>query len=276
MKYKVIDVHCHAFPDFLAEKAMTALSEHSGSYKPFLDGKISSLLKSMDKSNIRTSFIANIATKPEQAQSILEWSEEIHSDRIIPLGSIHPDSTNWKNEIDEFKKAGLPGIKLHSMYQNFEVDEQRMLPIYEYIASKKMFILFHAGYDIAFPNDKRSTPDKFFNVKRMLPELIMICAHGGGWQQWKESLEYIAGKDIYIDSSFFKEVDPNLLFKIINKHDIDKIVFGSDSPWLEQEDEINNLIKLKITRDMRQKIFYDNIIELLEEVDYKFLNKNPI
>ncbi|MBN2546941.1 MAG: amidohydrolase family protein [Spirochaetes bacterium] len=271
MKYKVIDVHCHAFPDFLAEKAMSALSEHSGPYKPFTDGKISSLLKSMDKANIQTSFIANIATKPEQAKSILEWSKDIHSDRIIPLGSIHPDSTNWENEIDDIKKAGIPGIKLHSMYQDFEVDEKKMLPIYEYIASKNLFVLFHAGYDIAFPEDKRSTPDKFLNVKRLLPELIMICAHVGGWRQWRESLEYIAGNDIYIETSFNKEVEPNILFEIINKHDIDKILFGTDSPWLDQENEINNIIKLKVTREIRQKIFYDNITQLLNEIDYNFI-----
>ena len=48
---RIIDFHAHAFPDALAERAMPALEEE-GNIKAALDGKISSLLRSMDEAGI--------------------------------------------------------------------------------------------------------------------------------------------------------------------------------------------------------------------------------
>lgn len=267
----IIDTHCHAFPDFLAEKALNALSEHSGDYKPHIEGKISDLLISMDKAGILTAFIANIATKPEQAEPIVKWSKEIHSKRIIPLGSFHPTSVNWQHDIDMIKAAGLPGIKLHPMYQNFEVDEKNMLEKYEYIMNKKLFILFHSGYDIAFPGDTRAKPFRFKNIKKLFPDLKIISSHIGGWQDWNDVLEYEAGLDIYFETSFINEIDKSLFQKIFNKHDKNKFLFGTDSPWLNQKQEADNILKLNFSADITEKIFYKNAEQLLKSADYKFM-----
>ena len=66
----IIDFHTHAFPDELAERVIKML-EDEGGVKARLDGKISSLLGSMDKCGIEKSVICNIATKPAQFDSIL-------------------------------------------------------------------------------------------------------------------------------------------------------------------------------------------------------------
>lgn len=268
---KKIDVHCHAFPDFLAPKAITQLSEHSGPYKPFTDGTISGLLKEMDKYEIEKAFIANIATKPEQSKAITQWSKEIMSKRIVPLGSIHPASNDWKNEISLIKEVGLPGIKLHPMYQEFSIDESRMLPIYECIAANKLFILFHAGYDIAFPQDRRASSEKILHIKRMFPELTIIAAHIGGWQMWEESLEYIIGQDIYIETSFLKEMGEKMFYTIIRKHDTEKILFGSDSPWTDIKTELNLIETLNLPFEIKTQILYENAYNLLKISEYKFL-----
>jgi uncharacterized protein len=269
---KIIDAHTHAFPDSLAEKAITALTEHSGKYKPFTDGSINGLIKSMDRSNIDACLIANIATKPEQFAPIMKWSESIHSKRIIPLGSIHPDTSNPEKEILQIKDSGFPGIKLHSMYQNFAIDEKRMYPIYEIISSSGLFILFHAGYDIAFPDDRRSSADKIAKVLRDFPDLKIISAHLGAWQDWENVLDILAGKNIYLDTSFISEVKEKTKIKVLKKHDINKIVFGSDSPWQDHNAEVNNILKLNLSNEDNVKIFSKNIENLLESTGYIFKN----
>jgi len=85
----IIDFHAHAFPDALAERAIAHL-EKEGNAKAFLDGKVSSLLASMDSAGIERAVVCSIATKPEQFAPILKWSREIASQRIIPLPSVHP------------------------------------------------------------------------------------------------------------------------------------------------------------------------------------------
>ena len=265
---KIIDVHTHAFPDALAEKALTALAENSAPYKPHTDGTINGLLKSMNKYEIDISVIANIATKKEQFQPILNWSKSIHSGRIIPLGSVHPDSGDPQGEVTAFKDAGFPGIKLHPMYQNFNIDDRRIYPIYEAISYNGMFLLVHSGYDIAFPADRRASVEKTLKVIKDFPELKIIAAHFGAWRDSEGVQETLAGKNIYFDTSFIEEADEAAAKNILKKHDMDKFVFGSDSPWLDQGDEISNILKLKLKDEDNEKIFYGNISALLKSTGY--------
>jgi len=106
---KIVDIHTHAFPDSLAEKAMASLQKFNAPYKPFTKGTVAALLASMADAGIHSSFVLNIATKPEQAASIRKWSKEIASEKIMPLGSVHPDSMNWAEEIEHFSADGMKG-----------------------------------------------------------------------------------------------------------------------------------------------------------------------
>jgi uncharacterized protein len=266
---KIIDIHTHAFKDSLARKALDALTEHSGPYKPCTDGTVSGLLGSMDIAGIETSIIANIATKKEQFSPILNWSKTVRSSRIIPLGSIHPLSDDPENEIRSVKSAGLPGIKLHPLYQDFTVDDRSMYPLYEIISSSGLFLLMHAGYDIAFPGDRKASSDKIARVIKDFPDLIFVAAHFGAWSDWDGVLQHLAGKNIWFDTSFLEEVPERTMKDIFKKHDIDRIVFGSDSPWLDQGKQIDNIMKLDLKDGEKEKIFSGNIMDILKAVDYE-------
>ena len=107
---RIIDFHTHAFPDHVAENAIPYL-EQEADVKAFHDGKIASLLSSMDRAGIQTSVICSIATKPTQFQPILDWSQQIASQRIIPFPSLHPDDGNMPEKVKIIHDAGFKGIK---------------------------------------------------------------------------------------------------------------------------------------------------------------------
>ena len=125
----IIDFHTHAFPDDLAEKAVSGLG-YDSKLKPSYDGTIDGLLKSMDEAGIEKSVVLNIATKPSQAENIINWCLKVRSERIIPFASIHPDNGNFPVIISRIKNEGIRGIKLHPMYQDFYADEERLFPVY--------------------------------------------------------------------------------------------------------------------------------------------------
>ncbi len=125
----IVDFHTHAFPDELADRAMKLLTEEGG-VKPHLDGKISSLLRSMDACGIEKSIVCSIATKPVQFDPILSWCRKIRSGRIIPFPSLHPQDPQFSERISEIKKEGFKGIKFHPYYQDFRIDDERLFPIY--------------------------------------------------------------------------------------------------------------------------------------------------
>jgi predicted TIM-barrel fold metal-dependent hydrolase len=127
---RITDFHAHAFPDSLADRAIATLQSDCDQARAVLDGRISSLLASMDRPGIRRSVICSIATKPDQFDKIVKWSRAIASDRIVPLASIHPSDPDLVGRVDQVADAGLKGIKLHPYYQEFILDAPAMMPLY--------------------------------------------------------------------------------------------------------------------------------------------------
>jgi hypothetical protein len=261
---KIIDFHTHAFSDDLAPKAMKALTEHHPEIPYFLDSTIGSLLKSMDKAGIERSVICSIATKPRQFQPIFDWSKQIQSDRIIPFGSVHPTDPERDGHIKQIAEAGLKGIKMHPYYQDFYLDDELMFEFYEQVCKYDLILVMHTGFDIAFEFIDRACPARILNVMKKFPELKLVTTHFGAWQQWDEVADEIIGRDIYMEISFALDYLPVPKAKaLLEKHPADYILFGTDSPWRDQQETLNLLNKLNLSPDRMGKILYGNAKRLL-------------
>ena len=259
----VTDIHTHAFPDRLADRAIAAL-EAEAPCKACLDGRVSSLLASMDRAGVSNSVVASIATRPAQFDPILAWSLEIASDRIIPFASVHPDDPEAVERVGRIAEAGLRGIKLHPYYQRFVVDEERMLPIYRAIADAGLVFLCHAGFDIAFPRDRIADPVRVRRVLDRVPDLRLIAAHFGAWEDWDQVVEHFLGRPIFLDLSYsFGFIDPVLAQRILLEHPADRLLFGTDSPWGEQAETLRALRGRGLPDDRMQAILCDNAARLL-------------
>jgi len=255
---KIIDTHTHIFPDTLAPRAIASLAEHSGDYKPHTEGTLNSLLTSMDEAGIHTSWIANIATKPSQTSSIIAWSKEIADERIFPLGSVYPYSETWEKDIDDLFNAGIRAVKLHPLYQHFYADAPDLYDFFSMLEKKGIMTVLHAGYDIGFGKADNAHPSRIRTLVERHPSLTLVAAHLGGWDAWKDVLPCLAGSSCYFDTSFSHETDTSLLESIMEKHGIDRLVFGSDSPWLNQKQQVLFIKSLGLSEADEQKIFFKN------------------
>ncbi|MCM8822887.1 MAG: amidohydrolase family protein [Candidatus Omnitrophica bacterium] len=260
----IIDFHTHAFPDNVAERALKRV-ESKGGIKPKFDGTLSGLLLSMDKAGISISVVLSIATRPGQFDSILKWSGTIRSDRIIPFPSVHPDDYYVQEHIREIKKQGFKGLKMHPYFQNFYVDEERMFPVYETIAGSDLILVLHCGFDFAYERIDRAGPQRILRVVERCPELKLVAAHSGGWQQWDDVEKLLTGKNIYFEISFSQGFMNDKQFKrMIVKHSSDLILFGTDTPWADQKAALENFENLKISQDIKSNIFFKNAMRLLK------------
>jgi uncharacterized protein len=262
----IIDFHTHAFPDALAERAMLSL-EHGASTKAFLDGRINSLLDSMDRSGIAKSVVCSIATKPSQFEPILQWSQTIRSERIIPLLSLHPADTAYEERLRTIKSEGFKGIKLHPFYQEFDMNENRMLRIYEAVCRENLMIVMHTGYDIAFPQIRRADPAKILDIVERFPDLKFVATHLGSWRQWQEVDELLAGKPVYMELSFSLEyLDSAPVRDILLKHPKEYLLFGTDSPWTDQQGTLELFRGLGLGAEIERAILRDNAERLISSV----------
>jgi len=256
---KAIDFHTHAFPDFLAERAITQLEAHAHGYTAFLDGTIHALLRSMDSAGIEKSIVCSIATTPAQVDSIIKWSAQIASDRIIPFPSIHPQTDNPKGKLIEIRDKGFIGIKMHAQYQGFCIDDPALFDIYEALQHTGLILVHHCGFDLAFPDDLSATPQRIARVLDRFPSLKLIATHTGSWKMWDDVQKFLVGRDVYFETSFsVEDATPETVRKIITDHGTHKVLFGTDSPWKDQANEMRLIKSLTLGEEAERLIFREN------------------
>jgi predicted TIM-barrel fold metal-dependent hydrolase len=263
----IIDFHTHAFPDDLAEKALyTLLRNLDNLYTPVNNATISGLLKNMDEWNIDISVVQPVITKQSQLQKTNEWARSIGSDRIISFGGIYPHTGDYKSDIDFVAGLGLKGLKFHAEYQDFRIDDQKMLKIYDYALSKGLIILHHAGAVPGMPRPYKSSPRQFARIVDALKGGIIVAAHFGGHAQWDDVEKYLVGKNIYLDTSMgFQYFSDEQFLRIVKHHGADKVLFASDSPWSNAKTEMEHLKALPLSEKEKEKesILGDNAKRLL-------------
>ena len=262
----IVDCHTHAFPDDLAPRAIAALNaEVTEEEHAVLDGTVGDLLRSMDRAGIDKAVVWSVATAPKQVDPIIRWSLGIRSDRIIPLGSVHPDCSDVAADVRKVADSGLPGIKLHPQYQGFAVDERRVWPLYEAADEAGLIVAFHAGRDIAFPpEDDRAAPARILRVHEAFPDMPVVAAHLGGWRMWDEVARSLAGTGVYLDTSytFHLAADDDAVARVLEAHSVDRILFGTDSPWRSQADDLSLIRAAFPDPEDLERVLHGNAQEL--------------
>ena len=99
-KYRIIDAHCHIYPDKIAQKAANS----TGVFYDIpmcLDGKISTLLTYGEKAGIEHFLVQSVATTPKQVSRINNFIEDI----------LHPNDKGFdcyaKNLINAIKNLNV-------------------------------------------------------------------------------------------------------------------------------------------------------------------------
>ncbi len=260
----IIDFHTHIFPENIAVKTIEHL-EQVGNTKAFTDGTLNGLKESMKKSNIDYSVVLPVATKPSQFNSMNKFAKEINGmGGVISFGGIHPDSNNYKEELDQICEMGLKGIKLHPDYQETFVDDVKMIRLIEYAVSLDLIVVVHGGIDIGLPKVVHCTPKRVVNLLKEVDCRKVILAHTGGFGLWDEVEELIVGKDILMDVSYsFGHIKDEQFIRIVRNHGTDKMLFATDSPWGGQKETLDFINSLGFTKEELNKILYLNGAKLL-------------
>jgi predicted TIM-barrel fold metal-dependent hydrolase len=258
----VVDIHTHAFTDSLAPRAVVQLAEQSG-LKNWHDGTVSGLAAAAEAAGIDVCVVQPVATKPTQVCTINDWALASGTERIRFFGSMHPDFEDPAEEIARIARLGLRGIKLHTEYQAFKPDEERMAPIYEACIENGMYVLFHAGADEFLPT-LYGRCDRFVRMLERWPAMRTILAHMGGYQQWKMVLCDIVGRDCWLDTSYALGYMPQEDFlEMVAQHGYERVLFGSDSPWDDMGRQLHRLRDLPLPVEQIEAIAGGNAAGLL-------------
>lgn len=271
-----IDMHTHTFPDAIAAKAVGKLSREAQIH-PFSDGTEAGLLHSMDEAELDISVVLPVATNPASVRHINEASHQ-DTPKLIYLGAMHPDCPFWEDELIRLKNAGFRGIKLHPVYQGVDFDDLRTLRLLDKAASLGLFVVVHAGLDIAFPGIKRCSPSMVKHALSQVGDVPLVLAHMGGWRCWDVVCENLIDTSVYIDTSFsVGSVTPRdasavwhapmlseeAFLGMLRSFGAHRVLFGSDSPWSSQKESLEAICRLPLSAEERTAVLSGNAKKLL-------------
>ncbi len=260
----LIDFHTHIFPDKIAERTLEVLKagvlkcEHKNAVS-YYDGTKSGLLSLMSESGVDISIALPIATKPTQTESINTFAASATDNKIISFASLHPGNEDTDKILENIKKAGFKGIKLHPEFQGYFVDSPEIIKILKKAESLGLYTVFHAGQDIGLPPPVHSTPQHFKNAMEYVSGKFIIAAHLGGWRMWDDVEKHLLGTPINFDTAFIKDyISPSQAKRIIKGHGSEKILFGSDGPWENPKDTLDFIFSLSLEQEEIENITYKN------------------
>lgn len=262
----IIDFHTHCYPDKIAEKAVAGLSG-TGGIRSYTNGTLAGLLDLERSQGVSAFIVNNIATDGRRMHNVNDFAISINSANVIAFGSVAPFEESSFEELERLRDNGIIGVKFHPYFQNFYVDDPRVIPLYEKIRELGMITLFHAGSDISFDDVERAEPKRLKEAALALGAdkgSDVVFAHWGASMQSQKVLDELCGLPVYFDTAFglgyITEAEAKA---IINAHGADRILFGSDCPWSTPERELGFIRSLGLTDEEFAVITYKNAKALL-------------
>lgn len=261
----IIDIHTHAYPDRIAQRVLTPLSENSG-IMPVCDGSLDDTRRLMRNCGVDKFALLPVATTP-LCQSSNLFSQQNADEMLIPFGTVHPAAQNIEAEVEQLAEMGMRGIKLHPQYQHTRIDDERYERLIRRAAALGLAVIFHAGTDpglplpwMAMPCDTARLLDRIENIDG----LVLIAAHMGGFAMFDDVERYLVGRNIYFDTSCIAEMlEPQQYARIIEQHGYERIIFGSDCPWQHPDDNMAAIRRLQLPPEQEKAILGGNAARLL-------------
>ncbi len=268
--YSILDAHCHIYPEKVAPKAVDMTGRFYEAPAAGT-GVVSDLIALGTAAGTDHFVVQSVASTPHHVSSINRFIAEVtRTDaRLTGLGAMHPDTEDKRAAMEELRALGLHGVKLHPDMQQFNIDDPRAYPIYELCEEMRLPILMHMGD----PRYDFSHPDRLHRVMLDLPDLMVVGAHFGGWDNWDYACERLSGhKNLYVDTSSsiaaagkhhglvpeIIHLDRDHTVRLIRAWGVDKVLYGTDYPMWSPSADIDAFLDLDLSDFERRAILWTN------------------
>ena len=259
---QIIDAHTHIFPTAIASKATRSIGNFYD-LEMHSEASVECLIQGEQEINAEKYLVCSSATGPHQVESINDFMiEECKKNtQFVGLGALHLDYENYEEEIDRILEGGLRGVKFHHDFQQVDIDDPKMLPIYKALAKRGLPVLFHMGDD----RYDYSAPARLVNVFKQVPDFIGIAAHFGGYRRWEESLHMPKLENLYFDtSSSLPFIDRTQALCLMERFGHKQFMFGTDFPMWKPKEELKRFLSLDLDENTRDDVLYRNFKKLFQ------------
>ena len=218
---------------------------HVGENK-FVKASIPSLQKEMEKNGVNYSVCFPLGEHVhENSMKLLREKPK----NMIAFLRIDPRNTEFtwvRKHIHLFS-----GVKLHPRVENFDPLLPSFDELFRIIQKSEKPVLIHTRKE----NNPNSDPDRLVELALRYPQINFIFGHfANGLDSVIKRAKDI--ENLFLETSIVSS--PKIIEMAVNVCGSEKILFGSDYPYSDQELELEKVKRAEISREARENILSGN------------------
>lgn len=173
---------------------------------------------------------------------------------ILPFLYINPLDTVYMDNLENSIRTYQPkGIKLHQAWNSFRIDGAEFKKLVDIAVSYKLPMFIHLY--------SRREVQKMICFMKENPKAVFIIGHLTGVNLFHES--GINLNNTFFDTSSSKRIGGSDITKAIDAFGYEHIVFGTDIPYTDIEEQINRIEQLKLSDKVKEHIYKLNAKSIL-------------
>lgn len=213
-------------------------------------------------------------------QELIAGFVKEHSDRFIGWCSVDPNDADCVDQLEHYvNNLGLRGLKCSPIYQNWDPQDPKHLPLFRKAESLGIPVNIHQGTSFVRPGPlKYANPIQLEDIALACPDLRIVIAHMG--HPWETECVVLIRKhpNLYanISALHYRPLRHYQAFMTAMEYGVEhKLIFGSDFPSatpaqvIAGQHKVNDIIRgthfPKIPDEMIHNIIYENWKRFLPE-----------
>jgi predicted TIM-barrel fold metal-dependent hydrolase len=277
---RAIDVHVHPSTPEYVDGALgeygPACEAHFRTHLPRHEvGEMADVFRDADILGVLFAWDAETYTGLPPVTNDYVWQcVEDHPDAFVGFASVDP--LKGELAVVELERAvrmlGLRGLKLHPTAQHFRPDDRAHYPLWEVAQDLGIPVTVHTGttgLGAGMAGGGRmklelSRPVHLDAVAADFPRLQIVMAHPAWPWQDEQLMVALHKPNTWIDLSGWspKRFSPDLVRNIRGPLQ-DRVLFGTDYPFIRHEQWLDAWATLDVPDDVTQKVLLENATRLL-------------
>jgi len=259
------DNHINVFSLPLKGETIIDAHTHMGPYFNFHipNNDADGMVKVMDRLGISlacTSPHAGITPDFRLGNDIAYKAMQDYPGRFFGYITINPNyPEDIPQELERCYNRSMRGIKIHPSSHGYPANGANFSPMWEFAQEKGLPVLAHS-----WAGDGNCSPTVLGKVAEQYPSVTIILGHSGGTMSgYYESIEVAKKRENIFLETCCSTVIYGIIEMLVNKIGADRILFGSDMPFVNANAQIGKILYAKISDEDKRKILGLNMARVL-------------